>query len=531
MALEDIDALDVVTGLTGACLVAVSPTLLAALPVAGGWWILHAIRRSKGVQEWGDRISQKHPALDMVMPLLLPAPKDDDGMEVTLKQNAPLDVNIVNPKPDRLPWAQRITQPMEYPKELGTATTKTTKANKVNSTDTMNAVLKIMPRYIGYERTPEAPTPTSVLIGYDPVGKRWVWADFGHEGDTLHALIAGQTGAGKDSELRLWYTQLTSNNSPEDVQFVVLDGKGEWLTPSLMESPHMLVKPAGGVEVVRDEKGKWVDLANEKIEASIGAVFELIADRNAKFQKVGATNLQSYTRKTGEKLPLIFIIATDVGTNIEQQLEMLVKMLTFKGRSFGIRLIVSMQTASGQDTGWRGQLALAMSGFQQQPSADAPNLGVPIKNMKYRPSDLPSPDDKVNRGLFVVRKGDQQLLVKTIHLPDDVFEEYCEAQVNNRQDQSEVDDFLASLIDPDRFSGYGKELQEKREQVVIPPPQKVILTQDQVNAVIKATMQGKTKTEIMVNILKFTNNARYKEANPVVETLMKATKQRMAKGK
>ncbi len=515
MNIEEIDAVDVGSGIVSLCIVAANMAItpLYAIPVGLGWWILHSVRHSPAIQEWADRVSSGNKIAERVVPLLLSAPKEEQSTEISIKQDKPFDVRVTNTTNDKVPWSQRITQPIDYTPVMATATITKGKQQKMTSGDNLAALLKRAPKYISYEKLPEAPTCTSVLIGYDIAAQKWLWADFGHDGDTLHALIAGQTGAGKDSELRLWFTQLTSNNSPDDVKFVVLDGKGEWLTPALMNNPHMLVKPAGGVELVRDEKGKWTDLANERIEDAIGEVFSLIADRNEKFQKVGATNVSTYFRKTGEKLPLIFVIMTDVGTNIEAQLETLVKMLTFKGRSFGIRLIVSMQTASGQDTGWRGQLALAMSGFQQIPQADAPNLGIPVRAMIYRPSELPSVDEPSNRGLFVVRKGSDQVLIKAVHLPDEVFEEYCERQVNIIQDSKEVDDLLSNLM---RNPVYAS-------KPIEPPKPKATLTKEQAQRIAQLAHDGKNKTEIMYE-LGFMNSAVYKTKGPAVEMIIKAVR-------
>ncbi len=524
MAFEDFDWLDVV--FIGLFIALTSVASQESKEAMFGWaifyiiiWVAqHFLRRSLAVKEqmqhWQEMDAEK--PIQKVLPLLGTAAQKllTDGnaktTNVELRQDRPLDVNVVNV--DSLPWHKRITQPLEYTGGVvGSAAITTTKANK--SSSNMNAILRILPTYIKHNIVPNPPTPTSVPIGYNPLDKTWMWADFGLDGDTIHALIAGQSGSGKDSQLRLWFTMLTANNTPDDIQFVILDGKGEWLTPSLLQSIHMYVKPAGGVELIQDEKGKWIDAADERMEASVGKIFEEIARRNAEFQRVGATNIEQYQRKTGIKLPLIIIMATDVGTNIENNFERLVKILTFKGRSFGIRLIVSMQTVSGQDTGWRGQLALAMSGYQQYAQADTPNLGISVRNMLYRPSELPSPDDKRNRGIFVVRNGSDQYLVKTAHISDDDFERYCENILPKYNDRKEQDELLSMLL--------------VHKPAAITPERKVRnpLSIKQMERISSMAKSGFNKTDIMIE-MGFTSGPRYKEVSPFVDILINAA-QRM----
>lgn len=490
MAFEDIDLVDIGLGLGGIALTAVAATPLIAVPLSLLWLGQYAIRRSSTARQWTETIQQ--PEAQRYVQKLLAAPKDQDV--VVLQQDKPLDVKLVG---DR--WVDRIRQPLEY----DSSDIAVIAIAKKQQQKPLTQALKMLPRELSYTVVPDPPTPTSVPIGYSSA-KIWVWSDFSR--DTLHAMIAGQTGCGKDSLLRLWFTMLTANNTPEQVQFIIFDGKGEWLTPALQQSKHMFIPPIGGVEVIK-EGGRWVDKANDRIEEGIGLVFEEINKRNVAFQKVGASNIYTYAQKTGIKYPLLFIIFTDVQPNVEKDLGTLVKMLTIKGRSFGIRLIISTQTVSGQDTGWRGQLALAMSGYQQLSSADKPNLGIDVAYMRYRPSDLPSPDNPANRGLFIARKGNDQYLVRVPYLPDDIFEEYCENTLTrgNIKDVSQDNDFLMQL------------LQQPKKPVAKRP----VLTRQEVDYIVWQRMNGMNKTDIM-HSLGITNGNVYKEVSPIVDTLIRA---------
>lgn len=528
--MSDFDGFDAAMVVTGVIITASAPTLLIALPLAIFGFGLHIARRSKGVAEWGDKITGNNNVARNVMPYLLPGPKEDDSMEMTIKQDKPLQVELA---PSRrklssdddlrnVPWKDRITgahNVIDTP--ILTATSK--KIQKTSTAVNMAKVLEKMPTRIRYDnpKLTEAPTPMSVLIGYDPIGKRWVWADFGIRGDTIHAFIGGQTRAGKDSEMRLWFTQLTSNNGPEDIQFIIIDAKGEWITPALKDSRHMAVTPVGGfnLKIERGQTGKRQlrDLAGEAIEDALIDTIEILQKRSDEFQRVGATNLQAYERKTGKHMPILFVLVTDVGTNLNGILEDLVRFLVLKGGSLGVRAIISMQTASGEDTSWRGQMGLAMSGYQGQSSADAPNLGIPVKAMVYRPSELPSVDVPENRGLFVVRKGIEQYVVRGAHLPDDVFEEYCE-NVLPRKSVKTNRELLGSLL-------IG---QSEQQQIVHVPTAtaiatvKPILTKEQAILAAQQARLGVSVSKILTDHLKITNGDRYALAKPHVEIIWRA---------
>lgn len=522
MALWDIDAVDVASGFGAVALMAAAPTPLAALPALILWGAQYGIRRGLTTIGTRDKLAENKTPVKYAQ-FLLPAPDSDEEINtsVTIRQDKPIDVNVVNNVDDRL-WLQKITRPIEYDGDPTiSAQITTTKGKKgADKVNMLPVALKVMPRYIKHTVVPNPPTNTSVPIGYDALQKEWLWADFGINGDVVHALVAGQTGAGKDSVLRLWFTMLTALNSPEDIQFVILDGKGEWMTTALMQSKHMFVAPAGGVDLVKDERGKWVDAANERMEDNVGAIFEEIARRNKVFAETNSTDIKSYYRKTGIKLPVIVVIATDVGTNVEKSFEQLIRYLTFKGRSFGVKLIISMQTVSGQDTGWRNQLGLIMSGFQQAPAADTPTMGINATALVYRPSQLPAPTKPEHRGIFVVRQGNKQTLVKAPHISDEDWEIFVETALPKNGDDQEVNTLLESLLnDP---------IVKKVKQPVVdvpvkPATSKKVLTVEQAQQIVALTRRGLNKSEIMME-MGFTSGPKYKETSPHVDMLINAVK-------
>lgn len=310
---------------------------------------------------------------------------------------------------------------------------------KLFAKDTLDTI----PAQIAIHHIPDPQTTLAVPIGFgidkDNERGRWIWADFGAH--TIHALIAGQTGAGKDNLMRLWYMTLTKNNKPYEVKFAIIDGKGEWLLPDILSGEHMFIPPVGGIDLVRDEKGKWIDRANENIELAIEEIMNEVAHRTQLFQQNRVTSVERYREVTGLPLPYLIIFATDVGQNIKasENLNMLLNVMTSKGRSLGIRIVVSMQTTSKQDTFWRSNLSLIICGALQNDSQDSPVIGLPVDNIFYRPSRFPSPSQRP--GLFYIRDGDRQYVVQSPYLPFDSFVKYTQTLP-----QKYVDPFLKNLL-------------------------------------------------------------------------------------
>lgn len=516
------DFLDVFFGVLALCYTAynVQITPFYAIPAFVAWYVLYWGRRTTLFQE----TIEKSKIPQRALPILLPPRSEETSL--TLHQTAPFDVRVVNKETGLSSWFDRVTK--ETPAQ-GTPVARTTRnlqaidatpEDKQTTKQNMHHALSVLPKLLMYNhpKIPNPPTSTSVLVGYDGLGKRMIWIDFGkYTGDTIHTFVAGQIGAGKDSLLRMWFTQLTMNNTPQDIQFVIIDAKGEWITPALKDSLHMLVPPVGGfdLQITRNDKGKrqLVDKANESIEDALINTIELLQERAALFSKVGATNIQAYEQKTGKELPLLFIIATDIGTNLQGILEELIKFVVLKGRSFGVRAIISFQSASGESTGWRSNMGMTISGFQGLSSADMPNMGIPVRAMKYRPSELPNVDVPDNRGLFVVRKGIDQVVVRSAFIPDNVFETYCETKLPRRTNAMLLDSLLSqSLV---------------TRQQVAPLVQQTTLNKEQSIKAAQLAAQGIAPSNI-TKLLGYTSSKRYNEMIPIVSAIHKAVKTKQA---
>src|SRR6185503_16771842 len=128
----------------------------------------------------------------------------NDPQELAITQKKPLDVNIIN-APDRRPFFDRLTHPEinpdANPSFLMTAVEKNT---VLKQQQRLIRAMNRLPAVLPYNNLDNPPTKLSVPIGQDSETKEILLADF--DSDTLHVLIAGFTGSGKDALLRLWFS-------------------------------------------------------------------------------------------------------------------------------------------------------------------------------------------------------------------------------------------------------------------------------------------------------------------------------------
>ncbi len=297
----------------------------------------------------------------------------------------------------------------------------------------LGAALARLPKRVDLARLRLPASPTAIPLGVDPEGQP-VWIDLAR--DTYHVGLYGQTGAGKDTLLRCWFVLLARRNAPEAIQFALLDGKGDWLIPQLANLSHMFIPPAGGY----GKKGDTAILtAITQIDAEAERRQELI-------RAAGCVGRDAYVAKTGNAMPLLVVVATDVMTSVAGEVEALLINLVSKARSLGIRVIVSMQTPTKQDTRWRGNLSTVLAGALQSGSQDEPALGIAPKDLRYRPSQLPPPQQRP--GVFVCRSAGAILLVQAPYLGDAAFDQHCAAlpATPQRTPQNGAEDLLSALL-------------------------------------------------------------------------------------
>lgn len=352
----------------------------------------------------------------------------------------------------------------------------------------LSAALARLPRRVELGRMRLAQSPTAIPLGVDQSGAP-VWIDL--RTDTYHIGLYGQTGAGKDTLLRAWFIVLARRNAPELMQFAFLDGKGDWLIPQLAALACMAIPPAGGY-------GKKGDAA---ILAAVKVIDAEAERRQDLIRAAGCTSRDAYVAKTGQPMPLLVVIATDVMTSVAGDVERLLINLVSKARSLGIRVIVSMQTPTGRDTRWRGNLSTVLAGALQAGSQDEPAMGIPAKDLRYRPSQLPPPQQRP--GVFVCRTAGEQLLVQAPYLGDDDFDRQC-AMLPSRpraaQEEPE-DDLLSALLalpstGNEVTSGY-REFSARTSDVTLLPDDEVTpLTGAEIALVTRLLVTGVKPSEV-----------------------------------
>jgi len=239
------------------------------------------------------------------------------------------------------------------------------------------------------------PTAFSVPIGVDHTGQ-FRWLDV--QRDLVHCAVYGTSGAGKDHLLRCWYLSLADQRS---IRWAIVDGKGDWLVPSIVEDKRNLFPPAGG----------FGDEGTARIKDGLKEILREAARRAALIVEAGVRSLEEYNEQTGANEPLLIVLITDV-IDAVAEVEKTLTALISKARSLGIRVIFSVQTPTGFSMQWRMNVGTVLAGALVDTSQDAVALGIrDTTKLPFRPSALPPPP--AGAGLFVFRQGGDIRLIRT----------------------------------------------------------------------------------------------------------------------
>ncbi|MFC1943576.1 DNA translocase FtsK [Chloroflexota bacterium] len=150
-----------------------------------------------------------------------------------------------------------------------------------------------------------------------------------------HLLVAGATGSGKTVCLNSIICCLLMYNTPNDVQFIMIDPKRVELTP-FNSIPHL------AVPVIVDT------------DKALGALHWLSQEMNERYQKLAAAssrNIEGYnkTRQGDTRMPYLVLVIDELadlmmsgGDEVEQSLCRLAQM----SRAVGIHLVVATQRPS-----------------------------------------------------------------------------------------------------------------------------------------------------------------------------------------
>jgi hypothetical protein len=172
-----------------------------------------------------------------------------------------------------------------------------------------------------------------------PIGERLrIWLGDDDEGKpSAHAMIGGQIGSGKSYLLHVLITGLASRYSPEELQFVLIDGKQGVEFEVYRELPHAdIVCLHTSPAMARSALADFV--------AEMEHRYEL-------FQATGTVKLEEYRQKTGQRMPRKILIVDEYQQLLEGDPERGSQLLTRileKGRAAGTHVVLGSQTFQPQ---------------------------------------------------------------------------------------------------------------------------------------------------------------------------------------
>ncbi|MDR2833702.1 MAG: type VII secretion protein EssC, partial [Streptococcaceae bacterium] len=149
--------------------------------------------------------------------------------------------------------------------------------------------------------------------------------------ETSHTVIFSSPGFGKSTTLQTIVMNLARQNTPEQVQFNLLDFGTNGLLP-LKDLPHV-------ADIVTLEE-------NEKLQKMLGRLSENLAQRKALFKKEGVANLAQYQSKIGQQLPILVSVLDSYDGLTPQEpkkeaIDYLLLQLIREGASLGMYLVMT----------------------------------------------------------------------------------------------------------------------------------------------------------------------------------------------
>ncbi len=197
-------------------------------------------------------------------------------------------------------------------------------------------------------RTSEKPLLTSLGKGIS--GK----SHFGNLAKMPHLLIAGATGSGKSVTIHALITSLLYRNSPDNLQFIMIDPKRVELT-MYNKIPHLLQpvitdakKAIGALRWAAKEMERRYNILEAEQVRDVESYHKNILEPELK--RLEQTKTSSRTETTlPETMPYIVIIIdelADIMSSFPRELESAIVRLAQMSRAVGIHLILSTQRPS-----------------------------------------------------------------------------------------------------------------------------------------------------------------------------------------
>jgi hypothetical protein len=217
-----------------------------------------------------------------------------------------------------------------------------------------------------------------------------------------HALVIGTTQTGKSSWMQAALTTLCLFNTPDAVQTVILDPKGEFV--HWYRTPHLFA------DVARDERQalRVLTAVNEEMER-----------RRKKFEELPVRNIAQYNARAGKRLPYLAVFIdefVDLSIMSGRAFMPLLFRIASKAGSYGIRLIAATTSpkATIVDTTLRGQFGLRLAFRCEEESHSEAAFGLGKRDAARLPN-IP--------GRFLAQLPGQQELVlaQAYHVDDEML--------------------------------------------------------------------------------------------------------------
>lgn len=169
--------------------------------------------------------------------------------------------------------------------------------------------------------------------------------DTASRGDGSHAMIGGTTGTGKTRFLQTLILLLAAHHHPHDLNFILIDYKGQDLLKGLEDLPHV-VGTLGNLEKT-DAQAVMIERLFVCLEAELRRRRNLLAGRN--INQYQRDHLQG---KAPQPLPHLFVVIDEFAEmlrNSPDRSSLTNRLLSIgaTGRSLGVHLVLATQDPSG----------------------------------------------------------------------------------------------------------------------------------------------------------------------------------------
>ena len=204
----------------------------------------------------------------------------------------------------------------------------------------LKSINDIQPEKVWGKQNPE--DSMAVPIGVDENGNQVIF-NIHENGQGPHGLVAGCTGSGKSKLVQSWIGSMAYSFSPEDVNFILVDFKGESLLVPFKKLPHVACFTSN---LDPDVRRKFLAISSE------------LKRRQDVIRLYNCDDLIEYRKrrrihKDMPNIPFLFLVVDEFAsfkTEYPEFTEPLDELFQ-KGRSLGFFAILMTQNPSGKVTG------------------------------------------------------------------------------------------------------------------------------------------------------------------------------------